>query len=105
VVLPLLKKLIFLANFVLKLLLKEILTNFVMKKICRKLLPIVLQNILYKILFASNFVRNNYLRRNYLQIRFLEKNSRKKYFLAIFFNKFAREFPCNIFNSVLSGLV
>jgi len=76
------------------------------KKICKKLLPIFLQNILYKTLFATNFVRNtckfynfvgnNYPRRNYLPIKFLRKNSRKKSFLANFFNKFTRKFPCNM---------
>jgi len=76
------------------------------KKICKKLLPIFLQNILYKTLFATNFVRNtckfynfvgnNYPRRNYLPIKFLRKNSRKKSFLANFFNKFARKFSCNM---------
>ena len=65
-----------------------------------------LQNILYKTLFATNFVRNtcefynfvgnNYPRRNYLPIKILRKNSRKKPFLAIFFNRFARKFSCNM---------
>jgi len=32
-----------------------------MKKICRKLVPIFLQNILYKTLFATNFVGNNFI--------------------------------------------
>jgi len=41
------KKFIFPINFVLIFFLDEILTNFVMKKICRKLLLIFLQNILY----------------------------------------------------------
>jgi len=64
------------------------------KKICRKLLSIFLQNILYKTLFATNFVKNtcefynfignNYPRRNYLSIKILRKNSRKKLFLVIF---------------------
>jgi len=64
------------------------------KKICRKLLPIFLQNILYKTLFVTNFVGNtcefynfvgnNYPRRNYLPIKILGKSSRKKPFLAIF---------------------
>jgi len=82
------------------------------KIIYRKLLPIFLQNILYKTSFATNFVgntcefynfvANNYLRRNYLQIKILRKISRKKSFLANFFNKFARKFACNmrIFSSV-----
>jgi len=61
---------------------------------------------LYKTLFATNFVENtcefynfvgnNYPRRNYLPIKILKKNSRKKSFLANFFNKFARKFPCNM---------
>jgi len=64
------------------------------KKICRKLLPIFLQNILYKTLFTTNFVGNtyefynfvgnNYPRKNFLSIKILRKNSRKKFFLAIF---------------------
>jgi len=76
------------------------------KEICRKLLPIFLQNILYKTLFATNFIRNicefynfvgnNYPRRNYLPIKILRKNSRKKPFLANYFNKFARKFSCNM---------
>ena len=47
------KKFIFPINFVLIFFLDEILTNFVMKKICRKLLLIFLQNILYKTLFTK----------------------------------------------------
>ena len=76
------------------------------KKICQKLLPIFLQNILYKTLFVINFVentckfynfvRNDYPQRNYLQIKILRKYDRKKYFLANFFNKFARKILCNI---------
>ena len=76
------------------------------KKIYRKLLPIFLQNILYKTLFATSFVRNtcefynfvgnNYSPRNYLPIKILRKNSRKKSFLVKFFNKFERKFPCNM---------
>ena len=66
----LLKKLIFPANFVSIFFLQEILINFVMKKNCRKLLPIFLQNILYKKLFATNFVENtcefyNFVGNNY----------------------------------------
>jgi len=67
--------------------------NFVTKKNCRKLLLIFLQNILYKTLFATNFlgntcefynfVGNNYPRRNYLPIKILKKNSRKSLFLQI----------------------
>ena len=66
------------------------------KKICKKLLPIFLQNILYKILFAINFVgntckfynfvRNDYPQKNYFPIKILRKNDRKKFFLANFFN-------------------
>jgi len=77
-----------------------------MKKICRKLLPIFLKNILYKTLFATNFVKNtckfynfvgnNYPRKNYLPIKILRENVRKKSFLANFFNEFARKFPCNM---------
>jgi len=58
------------------------------------LLPIFLQNILYKTLFATNFVGNtcelynfvgnNYPRMNYLPNKILRKNSRKKPFLANF---------------------
>jgi len=55
-----------------------------------------LPNILYKTLFATNFVgntckfynfvRNYYPQRNYLPIKILKKNGRKKkYFLANFF--------------------
>jgi len=41
-----------------------------MKKYCRKLLPIFLQNILYKTFFTTNFVENiyefyNFVRNNY----------------------------------------
>jgi len=71
------------------------LINFVVKKICKKLLPIFLQNILYKTLFATNFVGNickfynfvgnNYSQRNYLPIKILRKNDKKKSFLVIFF--------------------
>jgi len=63
------------------------------QQICKKLLPIFLQNILYKTLFATNFVRNtcefyNFVGNNYPR--------RKKSFLANFFNKFARKFSCTI---------
>ena len=83
-----------------------------MKKNCRKLLSIFLQNILYKTLFTTNFVGNtcefynfagnNYLRKNYLPVKIPIKNSRKKSFLANFFNKFVRKLLCNmrIFSSV-----
>jgi len=60
----------------------------------KKLLPILLQNILYKTLFPTNFVRNtyefynfvgnNYPRKNYLSIKFFRINSRKKSFIEIF---------------------
>ena len=43
-----------------------------------------------------NFVGNNYSRRNYLPIKILRKNSRKKSFLANFFNKFAKKISCNM---------
>ena len=76
------------------------------KKKFKTLLPIFLQNILYKTLFATNFVRNtcefynfvenNYPRSNYLPIKILRKNSRKKSFHANFFNKFVRKFTCNM---------
>jgi len=108
----LLKKFIFSVHFVFKLFLQEILTNFVMNFFYRKLLSILLQNILYKIIFTTNFVENtynsynfvgnNYPRRNYLSINILRKNSRKKCFIANFFNKFAKKISCNmrIFSSV-----
>jgi len=77
-----------------------------MKKNLQEILPIVLQNILYKAFFTTNFgeniyefynfIGNNYPRRNYLLIKILRKNSRKKSFLAIFFNKFLRKILCNI---------
>jgi len=64
------------------------------------------QNILYKTLFATNFIENtckfynfvgnDYPRRNYLPIKILRKNGRKKSFLTNFFNKFARKVPCNM---------
>ena len=64
------------------------------KEICKKLLSIFLQNILYKTPFAKNFVRNtcefynfvgnNYPRRNYCQLKFLEKIAGKSLFLQIF---------------------
>jgi len=75
-------------------------------------LSIHLQNILYKTLFVTNFVENacefynfvgnNYPRKNYLLIETHRKNSRKKSFLTIFFNKFAKKLSCNmkIFSNV-----
>jgi len=70
------------------------------------LLPIVLQNILYKTPFATNFVGNtcnfynfvgnNYLQRSYLPIKILSKNGRKKFFSWISFNKFIRKVPYNM---------
>ena len=81
------------------------------KKICNKLLPIFLQNILYKTLFATNFVENTckfynfvgnyYPRRNYLPIKILKKNEKKKFFLVNFLNKFARKIPCNMSISII----
>jgi len=77
-----------------------------MKKYLQEIAANFLQNILYKTLFATNFVRNtcefynfvgnNYPRRNYLPIKILKKNSRKKPFLTNCFNKFARKFPYNM---------
>jgi len=61
-----------------------------MKKKCRKLLTIFLWNILYKTLFETKFVGTwgtnveKYPWRNYLPNKILIKNSRKKYFLAVF---------------------
>ena len=76
------------------------------KKNCKKLLPIFLQNILHKTLFATNFVGNtckfynfvgnNYPRRNYLSIKILRKNCKKKSFLANCFNKFVRKISYNM---------
>jgi len=65
-----------------------------MKKICRKLLSIFfLQNILYKTIFATNFVRNtseffnfvenNYSRKNYLSIKIIKKIVGKNILLQI----------------------
>jgi len=72
-----------------------------MIKICKKLLSIFSQNILYKTFFTTkfventyefyNFVENTYPLRNYLSIKILRKNSRKKKFLTTFFNKFERK--------------
>jgi len=77
-----------------------------MKKKLQEIAANFLQHILYKTLFATNFVgntcefynfvENNYPRRNYLSIKILRKNSRNKSFLPYFFNKFARKFPCNM---------
>jgi len=63
------------------------------------LLPIVLPNILYKILFIKkfvgndckfyNFVRNNYPRRITYQLKLLEKMA-KQVFSCKFFKKFAK---------------
>ena len=65
-----------------------------------------MQNILYKILFATNFVGNtckfynlvgnDYSRRNYLPIKILKQNSRNKSFLGKVFIKFARKILCNM---------
>jgi len=72
----------------------------------KKLLPIFLQNILYKTLFETNFientykfykfVENDYPRKNYLPIKIFRKNSRKKFFLVNIFYKFARKISCNM---------
>jgi len=84
-----------------------------MKKNCKKLLSIFLLNILYKILFTTNFVgntsefynfvKNNYPRRNDLLIKIFRKNSMKKFLLAIFFNKFVKKITYNIrnFNNIV----
>ena len=71
------------------------------QQICKKLLPIFLQNILCKTLFTTNFagndyefynfVENNYSKRNYLPIKILSKIRRKKSFLANYFNKFEKK--------------
>jgi len=65
-----------------------------------------LQNILYKTLFATNFVGNtckfynfvgnDYPRRNYLSIKILRKNDKKNSFLVNYFNKFAKKIVCNM---------
>jgi len=65
-----------------------------------------LQNILYKTLFAinfvantckfNNFVENDYPQWNYMSIKILRKNGRKKSFLPNFFNKFAKKISYNI---------
>jgi len=77
-----------------------------MKKFLQEIVANFLQNILYKTLFATNFVGNtyefynfvgdNYLQRSYLLIKIFRKDSKKKSFLANFFNKFARKLPCNM---------
>jgi len=58
------------------------------------MLPIFLQNILYKIIFVTNFVRNtckfynfvgnDYPRQNYLPIKILRKNNRNFFFYKYF---------------------
>ena len=53
-----------------------------MKKICRKLLPIFLQNIFYKTLFTIIFIRNTYEFYNFVE---------KGIFLQIFFDKFEKK--------------
>ena len=61
-----------------------------------------MQNIWYKTLFAKkkiawntweffNFVGNNYPQSNYVPIKILRNNGKKKCFLAIVFNKFAKK--------------
>jgi len=77
------------------------------------LLPIFLYNILYKILFTTNFVkntyefynfvRNNYLWRNCLSIKILIKNNKKQnFFLSLYENhntfSFSLTFPRNLSN-------
>ena len=98
----LLKKLIFLVNFFFEIFFIGNTYKFCYENICRKLLPIFLQNILYKTLFTKNFVRNNYPQKNCWSIKILRKNSRKKSFLVNFFNKFTRKISYNmkIFSSV-----
>ena len=73
-----------------------------MKKKLQEIAANFLQHILYKTLFATNFVGNtcefynfvgnNYSRRNYLQIKILRKNNRKKSFLAIFLTNLQENF-------------
>jgi len=73
-----------------------------MKKFCKKLLPIFLKNILYKILSTTNFVRNtckiynfvgnDYPRKNYLPIKILRKISKKNLFLKIFLTNLQEKF-------------
>ena len=70
------------------------------------MLPIFLQNILYKTLFTINFVintckfynfvGNDYPRMNYLSIKIFRKNDSKKFFLINYFNKFARKISYNM---------
>ena len=67
-----------------KFFLQEIATNFLAKYF------------VYKTLFTTNFVGNDYPRKNYLPIKILRKNGRKKSFLPIFLNKFARKISCNM---------
>jgi len=78
---------------------KKYLQILLWKKNYKKLLPIFLQNILYKILFAINFVRNickfyNFIKNDYpqkitCQLKLLKK-WQKNSLLAIFFNKFTK---------------
>jgi len=61
---------------------------------------------LYKIFFATNFVRNtyefyNFVENNYpkkLLFKILRKNNNKKFFLINFFNKFIKKFSYNMKN-------
>jgi len=85
------------------------------KKICKKLLLIFLQNILYKTLSATNFVGNtckfynfvgnDYLWRNYLSIKIFTKNGKKPSFLANFFNKLEGKIQCNMIISSSEYLI
>jgi len=104
--LTLLKKSHILCQFCFEIFFVDNTYKFCYKKNCRKLLPIFLQNILYKILLTTNFVwttyefynfiENNYPQKNYLLIKILIKNSKKRYFLVICFNKFAKKISHNI---------
>jgi len=75
----------------------EILVNFVVKtKICNKLLLIFLQNILYKILFATNFVKNTYKFYNFIENNYSRKNY--VFFYKFSSNKFIEKISYNIKN-------
>jgi len=103
-----------LRNYLIKSFVKEFdpMTLALLKTNCKKLLPISLQNILYKTLFATNFVGNtcnfynfvgnHYPWRNYLPIKIFRKSGRKKVFSC---NKtlFATNFvgnTCKFYNFV-----
>jgi len=87
--------------------------KFCCEKNCKKLLSIFLQNTLYKIFFATNFVwntykfynfvgntykfynflGNDYPRRNYLLIKILRKMTKKEnFFLQIFLTNLQKKF-------------